>query len=264
MNQFPQQGYAWSLGTTILQPASGKRCVCAFDANGEIYHPEHADVEPNDDFPPGTPIVRTAAGRWELTAVDEHNNQGSWLSVARKHAVSWRVDRTICSEHWGQWTSSNLFPCALEWYPTGSYSPTEQSPFFPLRPDLPRSSPLPRSPGCWECQFELIPQNLRTRIALLDFRLEREPCKEGWLYRAHKDEKFGADWTVKFDGRPYGEPPPEVLPRGTLVAVFLAIGQHKYRWHPQATDVGGYVFLKIGSVLSRPDPVWTIVKRPAR
>jgi len=64
----PEPKRVWSLGTTILQEQTQKRCVCAFDENGNIYY-EAMEVGARENIPPGTPITRTSYS-WRVSDGD--------------------------------------------------------------------------------------------------------------------------------------------------------------------------------------------------
>lgn len=89
----------------------------------------------------------------------------------------------------------------------------------------------------------------RTCIVSLTFQLELEPYNESWRYRAQADPEFDDSWTIKFNGHERSDTPPDILPPGSLVAVFLAYGKWNERWNPKGKQAEDFVYLKIGSVL---------------
>ncbi len=246
----PQSEFAWSLGTTILQrqPPQG-RCVCAFDSSGRIYYEALGPdvVGRFDNHPPGALLRRNEYGRWRRAEGDA----GDWRAAARSFARPWSVEPGIDSEcDWGQWRSSGIFPCVLEWYPdAGEY-----------RPSAPANMKIPRRPGCWLGEFNAIEREQRTSIVRLMFSLSRERHRQRvgnsyhheWRYRSPSDQKFQADWVIKFNGHEHGGDPPGELPVGTILAVFLAHGNYEGRWNPNTGQSDDFVHLKIGSVLSMP------------
>lgn len=224
----------WSLGTTIEN--NGERCVCAFNAAGDIFY-RATTVGRYEDYPPGTPLGRNGPRWWK-----ESEPHGNWLGAARKYAIPWRVERDTGPDADAQWRSPAIFSCAMEWYP-GSVSSSEAT-----------RHGLPRRPGCWGTQVSRMSDHERTKIVKLTFSLELESYKDKrkrkWRYRSADDPIYNDSWVIKFNGHESQALKPKALPEGSLLAVFLSYGSRfSRRWNPRTGEVEPFAMLKIGSVL---------------
>lgn len=225
-----------SLGTTHVRAADGTACTCAIAADGSIVY----GIRTTGNFPQGHVLGRSGPD-WFTSG--RQVDIVTHIRRLPRRIPRWQV--VPSPVRGGGWfNSGELFDGQVEWC-------AEERPG------------TPRSPACREpevlrrCREEGNEAGVTT-IAAIDFDLRRVELRGASFYEFGANPRQPGGFRCRYNGLGI---PPERIPRGTLVAVFLADHAHNT---PLAD--GRYWYLKIGSVLGaevEDEPLVRVVRRAA-
>jgi hypothetical protein len=233
------------LGCTVVLRNDGYPgwCVCCLDEeNGEIFEYDFEDERPPFSPVPGTPLFYVESDGFEPWRT---GRPGSKIDIVKQRAKEWSIQAESFQQlsgvgrgpqsNWLMLRSPGIFDGDLRWYPPESSGGPASS----------RDRRIPRRPGAFGGE-------LRKEVVRTTFALQLVEDGEGRFYKGVvvcRGVSF--ELTVKYNEARTN--PPEVLPVGSVLGVFVSVGGggSKY-YNPEDGLNQVFAYLKIGSIIYTP------------